>query len=109
LDIHPCAPGHTVVIPKKHADTSREASVEDRAAVMEAIMAVSATLQEKLGCAGFNNGWNEGRAAGQAVPHWHVHVIPRDVADGGGSMHSIIRASSNGPTVEEVAKKVIGQ
>jgi hypothetical protein len=31
------------------------------------------------------------------------------VADGGGSMHSIIRASSNGPTVEEVAKKVIGQ
>jgi histidine triad (HIT) family protein len=51
-----------------------------------------------------NVGINNRRAAGQAVPHLHWHIIPRYEKDGGGSMHSIVR-SDKIEDVSEVAKK----
>jgi histidine triad (HIT) family protein len=50
-----------------------------------------------------NIGINNGKLAGQAVPHMHWHIIPRYVGDGGGSMHSIVR-SKESINVQEVAK-----
>src|SRR3989339_1822685 len=93
LDIHPCAPGHTVVIPKKHSETELDAAPEVAVGVMQAVQKASAVLKEKLGPVGFNIGWNHGRFAGQAINHWHVHIIPRNTGDGGGSMHSIVKAT----------------
>jgi histidine triad (HIT) family protein len=43
---------------------------------------VQRKVQAALRPFGFNVGWNHGRAAGQVVPHLHVHVLPR-YADGG--------------------------
>ena len=106
LDIHPCAPGHTVVIPKQHSETELDTEPEEAAAVMQAVQHASRVLKEKLGPAGFNIGWNHGRIAGQAINHWHVHIIPRNAGDNGGSMHSIVK--TDGPLVEEMAKKVCG-
>ena len=32
---------------------------------------------------GFHYAWNEGAVAGQSVPHFHLHVIPRRAGDEG--------------------------
>ena len=48
-------------------------------------------IQEVLQPDGFNVGWNHNTAAGQVVPHLHIHIFPRYNGDGGGSMHSIVR------------------
>jgi len=40
-----------------------------------------ALLEKKFEPAGFNFGVNQGLAAGQTIPHLHLHIIPRYVGD----------------------------
>ncbi len=91
LDIFPHAEGHTVVIPKVHAENLLQLNDELIAAVFVAVKKVQEKLQSAVKPEGFSVGWNHGEAGGQAVPHLHVHVLPRWNNDGGGSMHSITK------------------
>lgn len=103
LDIKPHSKGHTVVIPKQHAVTSFDL---DDQALQELILGVKKTLgilRDVLFPDGFNVGWNQNTAAGQVVPHLHIHIFPRYNGDGGGSMHSIVNSPSSS-TVDDVAK-----
>ena len=102
LDIFPCAKGHTVVIPKIHVETLLDFNEESSKEFFVGVKRVMETLEKKLSPDGFSVGWNHGEAGGQAVPHLHVHIIPRWQADGGGSMHSIIKNPGD-MKLEEVA------
>ncbi len=102
LDIHPHAPGHTVVIPKKHAETVFDLGEEEMPALMLAVRKTMIKIDSKLAPDGFNVGWNHHPAGGQVVPHLHIHIMPRYNGDGGGSMHSIIKNPGR-KSVEEVA------
>ena len=102
LDIHPCAKGHTVVVPKKHLADLSEMSAEDWRQMSVGLAAVMAKIYQVLKPDGINLGINNGKAAGQAVGHAHWHLIPRWQGDGGGSMHSIIR-NADGVDVKEAA------
>ncbi len=91
LDIFPCVKGHTVVIPKVHAP---DLLVLDKPMVQGFFLGVQKSLQrvqEVLDPQGFTIGWNHGAAGHQAVPHLHVHILPRFENDGGGSMHSVVK------------------
>ena len=105
LDIKPHAEGHSVVIPKKHAQTIFELGKEDTQALIVSVEKTMRKLEEKLNSDGFNVGWNHNSSAGQVVPHLHIHIFPRYNSDGGGSMHSIIKNPGN-MSVEEVYKKL---
>ena len=77
LDISPASPGHTLIIPKVHHQDLTELS----AAEIEHFFSVAKLLGlrqlERLQADGFNLVQNNGTAAGQTVPHFHIHVIPR--------------------------------
>ena len=104
LDIHPCADGHTVVVPKKHFSEVKEMSDTEFSVLMLGVKKVTEQIDEILKPAGMNIGVNNRKGAGQAVPHIHWHIIPRYDGDGGGSMHSIIR-NRQIFSVEETAKR----
>lgn len=104
LDIFPCVDGHVVVIPKTHAATLPELPVEKVGPLYEAVQTTMKRVQEALGCDGFSVGWNHGEAGGQAVPHLHVHILPRWNKDGGGNMHSIVKTPAKIPVAEMAAK-----
>ncbi len=103
LDIKPQAEGHTVVIPRHHAETVFDLGEQEMQALMPAVRKTMLIIQERLHPDGFNVGWNHNPAGGQVVPHLHVHIFPRYTNDGGGSMHSIIRNPGK-RSVEDVAK-----
>lgn len=94
LDIHPCAKGHTLIIPKKHFESLKEMDYEEWQGFMRGLNTARERIEEVLRPEGLNAGINERAAAGQAVPHAHWHIIPRWEGDGGGSMHSIIKSKS---------------
>jgi histidine triad (HIT) family protein len=78
VDSHPITEGHSLVIPKRHA--SRLHELDDRAWGHLCLVAkrLEATIREVgLRCEGINLLVADGEAAFQAVPHVHVHVLPR--------------------------------
>ncbi len=88
LDTYPSARGHTLVIPRPHAPTLLELEDGDVGELFRAVKVVTRKIHQALGPAGFNIGWNHGRAAGQHVFHLHVHILPRS-GEGGRGVQSV--------------------
>ena len=108
LDIMPRSPGHTLVIPKYHAETLIDLPDEEVAALFTAVKAVDILLMEKLTPHGMTIGVNQGKASGQEVDHVHVHLMPRWRDDKG---HSIQAAVDNRPQegLQEILRKITGR
>jgi diadenosine tetraphosphate (Ap4A) HIT family hydrolase len=97
-DGFPVNPGHTLIIPRRHVPTWFEATKEEQFAILELADRVRADLAAELRPDGYNLGLNVGEAAGQTVPHLHLHVIPRfkgDVDDPAGGVRFVIPARGN--------------
>src|SRR3989338_453513 len=77
LDINPANPGHTLVVPKKHAEDITKSSEEDITKALLIVKKITHELKEKMNAIGVNVLQNNGTAAGQIVAHTHFHVIPR--------------------------------
>lgn len=82
LDINPAAQGHTLVVPKVHADDLFAADADTAAAVMRGVKAVADLLASRLGPDGLTLVQANRRAGWQDVFHLHMHVIPRWEGDG---------------------------
>ncbi len=69
------------------------ASVEERMAILALLDKAKASVEEVYQPVAYNIGINDGAAAGQTVPHLHLHLIPRyngDVADARGGVRWVI-------------------
>lgn len=91
LDVHPIAPGHTMILPKNHAETILDVDDADASHIFLALKRVTAILKKSLNPDGFTIGINHGKWAGQVVEHLHIHVVPRWKDDGGKSIHSVVQ------------------
>lgn len=80
-DGFPVNEGHALIIPKRHIANYFDLSLEEQKDCIELLNRVKSILQEKYNPAGFNVGININEAAGQTVPHVHIHLIPRYVDD----------------------------
>lgn len=75
-DIHPQAPTHVLVIPKKHISSLLELTKEDDALV-GSVVRCAVDLSRKLGLSdrGFRLVFNCGEDAGYSVYHLHAHLV----------------------------------
>jgi histidine triad (HIT) family protein len=81
----PVNPGHLLVVPIRHAKYLSDLSTEEGMHVFRVARQMAAALRRSgLTCEGVNFFLADGEAAGQEVPHVHLHVIPRFAADGFG-------------------------
>src|SRR5438093_6256974 len=87
LDAFPLTKGHTLVIPKKHYVKIQEMSKEDNSDLFEVVRILTEKM-ERLAPSSLVAIHN-GKESGQEVPHVHVHVIPRNIVDGVGPIHSM--------------------
>ena len=77
LDAAPATDGHTLVVPKSHAQDLLSVNLEDLAAVATATQAVARLLDDRLRPDGFTVFQANGQAGWQDVFHLHFHVVPR--------------------------------
>lgn len=82
LDINPVNLGHVLVIPKIHYDNLEETPDDIVCEMMNAAKKIGLIMKDAIGADGFNLQLNNGEAAGQAVNHVHLHVMPRFSGDG---------------------------
>lgn len=75
-DIHPAAPSHVLVVPRRPLVNLLDSSPAD-AAVLGHLLWVAAEVARREGYAedGFRVVINNGASAGQAVQHLHLHVL----------------------------------
>ena len=74
-DIHPLAPVHFMIIPKKHIESLAHCEL-DHQAILGKILAMAPRLAREQGSTeGFRVIINTGRVGRQEVYHLHVHVI----------------------------------
>jgi len=100
FDNFPVTPGHVLVVTRRLVPTWFDATQAEQAAVMLLVNEVKSILDELLKPEpdGYNVGFNAGEAAGQTVPHLHIHVIPRykgDVSDPRGGIRHVIPGKGN--------------
>jgi diadenosine tetraphosphate (Ap4A) HIT family hydrolase len=97
-DGYPLSPGHALVVPRRHIARWQEATPEERDAVTHGIALAQEEIKSQHQPDGYNVGLNDGGAAGQTVPHLHMHVIPRyagDVADPRGGVRWVIPSKAD--------------
>jgi histidine triad (HIT) family protein len=74
-DIHPQAPTHILICPRKHVVSLTDATAEDTA-VLGRLQLVAANLAtERKLTDGYRTVVNNGRGAGQSVFHLHLHML----------------------------------
>lgn len=80
-DAFPVSPGHTLLIPRRHFATFFDATADERASILDLMERAKRELDNELHPTAYNIGINDGSAAGQTIPHLHVHLIPRYAGD----------------------------
>lgn len=96
-DGFPISPGHTLIIPRRHVGSWFEATAEEQKAITTLLDACKSLLDREFQPAAYNIGINDGPAAGQTVPHLHVHLIPRypgDLPDARGGVRWVLPAKA---------------
>jgi histidine triad (HIT) family protein len=101
VDPRPMQPGHLLVITKRHAPTLLDLAREEAHEVIEHARDLSLALVSALGAEGINAFQNNGVAAGQSVPHYHLHLLPRRTADANKFLSEFERALA--PELERFA------
>ncbi len=77
LDINPLALGHTIIIPKTHADDIFQIDTELFGTMMKGVKRVANVLENALKLDGVNLLINNRSYGGQEILHIHAHLIPR--------------------------------
>jgi len=93
-DAFPVTPHHSLIVPKRHVTTYFALYSPERRGVESLLDQVRTDILGKdRSVEGFNVGINDGKAAGQTIPHCHVHLIPRrggDVPDPRGGVRGVL-------------------
>lgn len=82
LDRFPGSKGHTLIIPKEHIENIYDLDAETASKMFALTTMIAKGIKKELNCDGLNILQNNGKAAGQTVFHFHIHLIPRFRGDG---------------------------
>ena len=82
MDLGQVNPGHVLVAAKANAENVYELGDADAAAVSRAVARVARAIRDAFAPQGLSVYQANGRAAGQTVFHYHVHLVPRHEEDG---------------------------
>ena len=82
LDIAKDVDGHILVVPKKHVKNILDCDETTLLDVMNTVKKVSNHLTSNCGYEGVNLLNASDECAGQTVPHFHMHIVPRKQNDG---------------------------
>ena len=80
-DGYPVNAGHCLIIPRRHVAEYFEATALEKAAIWALVDEMKVIIDKQFNPDGYNVGVNIGAAAGQSVPHIHIHMIPRYKGD----------------------------
>ena len=79
----PIVAGHVLVVPLRCEAKFENLTEKEKLAIWELTEKMIGVLKRIFGAEGYHYALNEGRNAGQSVPHFHLHILPRTIGDSG--------------------------
>lgn len=73
-DIHPKAPMHKLIIPKKHIESVKEINEVEKDLLFK-IIETAKNIAEKKQLKGYKLMFNVGKEGGQEIEHLHLHLL----------------------------------
>ena len=110
LDAYPLSKGHTLVIPKAHYSKIQELDENSSQSLFNVLWKITNPIEKAMGVNSSTIAIHNGKEAGQEIPHVHIHIIPREIGDGAGPVHSMFKNKPNvssfdmSSIVEEITK-----
>ena len=89
LDAFPLSRGHTLVIPKLHYEKVQDMTDFDNTDLFNTVNQVISKVDKLTGATLL--AVHNGKDSGQEIPHVHVHLIPRELSDQAGPVHSMFK------------------
>ena len=89
LDAFPVSLGHTLVIPKRHYEKVQDITDLDNTDLFNTVYKVISKVDRLTGATLL--AVHNGKDSGQEIPHVHVHLIPRELSDQAGPVHSMFK------------------
>ena len=93
FDKFPVSNGHLLIIPKLHCNSYFDLDIQIQNACWDIVSLGKQLLEKMYSPSGYNIGININEAAGQTIPHAHIHLIPRytgDVSNPRGGVRGVI-------------------
>ena len=107
MDLAKDVDGHILVIPKKHSKNILDCDYDTLNHVMNTVKKVSNHLVENCGYDGVDLMNANDESAGQTVPHFHIHIIPRKKNDGLGESGEWPKFLGAKHKIEDMHKKLV--
>lgn len=82
MDVANDVDGHMLAIPKQHIGNILDCDNGNLTYLIKTVQLISKHCVENCGFDGVNLLNASGESAGQSVPHFHIHIIPRKNGDG---------------------------
>lgn len=79
----PIVPGHILIAPRRCVAHYEDLTENEKVAIEKLRVEICNALKKVFDAEGFNFAWNDGKNAGQSVPHFHLHILPRKSGDTG--------------------------
>ncbi len=105
-DINPISDGHTLIIPKRHAENIWELSADEITAIHLTSQKVAQAMKASLNPDGIAFLQLNGRGVNQLVMHYHLHLIPRTSGGPELTMTNWELKQGNMETITATAEKI---
>jgi len=79
----PIVPGHVLIAPVRCVALFEDLTDKEKIAIFDIRNRLKKAITKLFQAEGFNYAWNESEVAGQSVPHFHLHMLPRKKGDDG--------------------------
>ncbi|KZS93188.1 HIT-like protein [Sistotremastrum niveocremeum HHB9708] len=77
VNLKPIVPGHVLVIPNRVVPRLADLKEDELSSLFSAVQTVGKVVEKAYGADGLTIACQDGSAAGQSIPHVHIHVLPR--------------------------------
>ncbi|MER5970616.1 MULTISPECIES: HIT family protein [unclassified Streptomyces] len=104
LDARPLFPGHALVVPRRHSETLGDLPGAEVGPFFLRVQRIAGAVERGMGAAGSFVAANN--RISQSVPHFHVHVVPRNPKDGLRGFFWPRGRYADGAEAEETAARV---
>ena len=77
MDLFPATPGHILILSKQHVENIYLMPIDLGTRIMATAIYVAKAIKQQLSPDGLNLIQSNDLAAGQTIPHFHLHIVPR--------------------------------